>query len=158
MLPSSQAESTVLQEVTKRGSEVMGQVKTQVILRNAREVVMARLGHLASERVHTYIVEALIDTGATRLTIPSFVADQLGIIRLGHTDAEYADGRVEEVDTTEGIQIEMFGRTAIRDAMVLGTQVLIGVTVLEDLDLLVDCKRQRVMPPPDRPDQPVFRV
>ena len=136
----------------------MGQVKTQVILRNAREVVMARLGHLASERVHTYIVEALIDTGATRLTIPSFVADQLGIIRLGHTDAEYADGRVEEVDTTEGIQIEMFGRTAIRDAMVLGTQVLIGVTALEDLDLLVDCKRQRVIPPPHRPDQPVFHV
>jgi clan AA aspartic protease len=136
----------------------MGQVKTQVILRNAREVVMARLGHLASEQVHTYTVEALIDTGATRLTIPPFVADQLGIIRLGHTDAEYADGRVEEVDTTEGIQIEMFGRTAIRDAMVLGTQVLIGVTVLEDLDLLVDCKRQRVIPPPHRPDQPVFRV
>jgi clan AA aspartic protease len=134
----------------------MGQVK--VTLRNAREVVMARLGHLASEHVRTYTTEALIDTGATRLTVPSFVADQLGIIRLGHTDTEYADGRVEEVDTTEGIQVEILGRTVIRDAMILGKQVLIGVTVLEDLDLLVDCKRQRVVPPPDRPDQPVFRV
>ncbi len=129
----------------------MGQVKIQVTLRNAREVVMARLGHLPTEQVHTYTAEALVDTGATRLTVPTFVADQLGIIRLGHTDAEYADGRIEEVDTTEGIQIEMLGRTAIRDAMVLGKHVLIGVTVLEDLDLLVDCKRQRVMPPPDRP-------
>src|SRR5712691_7463422 len=136
----------------------MGQVKTQVILRNAREVVLARLGHLASEQVHSYTVEALVDTGATRLAIPAFVADQLGIIRLGHTDAEYADGRVEEVETTEGIQIEMLGRTVIRDAMVLGKQVLIGVTVLEDLDLVVDCKRQCVMPSPDRPDQPVFHV
>ena len=136
----------------------MGQVKIQVTLRNAREVVMARLGHLTSEQVRTYTTEALVDTGATRLTVPSFVADRLGIIRLRHTDAEYTDGRVEEVDTTEGIQIEMLGRTAIRDAMVLGKHVLIGVTVLEDLDLLVDCKRQRVMPPPDRPDQPVFRV
>ena len=136
----------------------MGQVKIQVTLRNAREVVMARLEHLPAEQVHTYTTEALVDTGATRLTVPAFVADQLGIIRLGHTDAEYADGRVEEVDTTEGIQIEMLGRTAIRDAMVLGKHVLIGVTVLEDLDLLVDCKRQRVIPPPDRPDQPVFRV
>ena len=136
----------------------MGQVKTQVILRNAREVVMARLGYVPADQVHTYTTEAFIDTGATRLTIPSFVADQLGIIRLGHTDAEYADGRVEEVETTEGIQIEMLGRTAIRDAMVLGKQVLIGVTVLEELDLLVDGKRQRVIPPPDHPDQPVFRV
>jgi len=136
----------------------MGQVKTQVILRNAREVVMARLGHLPADQIHTYTTEALIDTGATRLTISSFVADQLGIIRLGHTGAEYADGRVEEVETTEGVQIEMLGRMAIRDAMVLGKQVLIGVTVLEELDLLVDGKRQRVIPPPDHPDQPVFRV
>jgi clan AA aspartic protease len=136
----------------------MGQVKIQVTLRNAREVVMARLGHLAAEHVRTYTTEALIDTGATRLTVPSFVADQLGIIRLGHTAAEYADGRVEEVDTTEGIQIDILGRTVIRDAMILGKQVLIGVTVLEDLDLLVDGKRQRVIPPPDHPDQPIFRV
>ena len=93
----------------------MGQVKIQVTLRNAREVVMARLGHLTSEQVRTYTTEALVDTGATRLTVPSFVADRLGIIRLGHTDAEYADGRVGEVDTTEGIQIEMLGRTVIRD-------------------------------------------
>ena len=145
-------------EVIRREEEVMGQVKTQVTLRNAREVVLARLGHLASEQVHSYTVEALVDTGATRLTIPAFVADQLGMIRLGHTDAEYADGRGEEVETTEGVLVEILGRTVIRDAMVLGTQVLIGVTVLEDLDLLVDCKRQRVIPPPHRPDQPVFRV
>ncbi len=49
---------------------------------------MARLGHLPSEQVHTYTAEALLDTGATRLTIPPFVADHRGIIRLGHTDAE----------------------------------------------------------------------
>jgi len=134
----------------------MGQVKTQVTLRNAREVVRARLGHLASEQVHSYTVEALVDTGATRLTIPAFVADQLGVIRLGHTDAEYADGRVEEVETTEGVLVEMLGRTVIRDAMVFDTQVLIGVTVLEDLDLLVDCKRQCVIPPHTDPTSPSF--
>jgi len=136
----------------------MGQVKIQVTLRNAREVVMARLGHLTAEQVHTYTTEALVDTGATGLTVPAFVADRLGLIRPGHTDAAYADGRIEEVDTREGIQLEMLGRTAIRDAMVLGKYVLVGVTVLEDFDLLVDGKRQRVMPPPDRPDQPVFRI
>lgn len=134
----------------------MGQVKVQGTLRHTREVVMARLGHLPAEQVRTYTAEALVDTGTTRLTVPAFVADQLGIIRLGHTDAAYADGRVEEVDTTAGIQIEMLGRTVIRDAVVLGKQVLIGVTVLEDLDLLVDCKRQRVTPSPDRPDRPSF--
>ena len=103
----------------------MGQVEVQVTLRNAREIVMARLGHLPPEHVRAYTTEALVDTGATRLTVPAFVADQLGIIRLGHTDAEYADGRVEEVDTTEGIQIEMLGRTAVSPCLKISTCWLI---------------------------------
>jgi hypothetical protein len=42
--------------------------------------------------------------------------------------------------------------------MVLGTQILIGVTVLEEFDLWVDCRMQRLHPNPAHPDQPVFRV
>jgi hypothetical protein len=41
----------------------VGQVTALVTLRNAREVVLASLGHLAPERIHTYTAEALIDTG-----------------------------------------------------------------------------------------------
>ena len=104
----------------------MGQVTARVILRNARDVVMAQLGHLADEQVHTYEAEALIDTGATRATLPPFVADQLGLVRLRGTEAQYADGRVEEVDTTEPFMIEIMGRQTGQVAMVLGTQILIG--------------------------------
>ncbi len=136
----------------------MGQVHATITLTNAREAVMVRLSQLAPEAVHTYQGEALIDTGATRLTIPPFVVDQIGLIRLGHTEAQYADGRVEEVDTTEGILIDIMGRRVTRDAMVLGTQILVGVTVLEELDLLVDCPHQRLIPNPAHPDQTVFRV
>ncbi len=42
--------------------------------------------------------------------------------------------------------------------MVLGDEVLIGQTVLEKLDLLVDCRNQRVVPNPAHPDQPVTKV
>ena len=136
----------------------MGQVTARVILRNARDVVMAQLGHLADEQVHTYEAEALIDTGATRATLPPFVADQLGLVRLGRTEAQYADGRVEEGDTTEPFMVEIMGRQTGQVAMVLGTQILIGVTVLEELDLWVDCRQQRLHPNPAHPDQPVFRV
>jgi hypothetical protein len=41
---------------------------------------------------------------------------------------------------------------------VVGEQILLGVIVREELDLLVDCPRNRLIPHPDRPDQPVFRV
>jgi hypothetical protein len=35
---------------------------------------------------------------------------------------------------------------------------LIGQTVLEKLDLLADCARQRLVPNPAHPDQPVTKV
>ena len=136
----------------------MGQVHVQVILTNHREEVMARLGQLAPEQVHRYETEALIDTGAVRSTLPPAVADRLGLFRLGHTEAKYADGRVEEVDMTEAISIEMRRRKAVTTAMVLGEQILLGVIVLEDLDLMVDCSRNRLVPYQGTWDQPVFRV
>jgi clan AA aspartic protease len=136
----------------------MGQVHVQVVLTNHREEAMMRLGQLAPERVHRYETEALIDTGAVRSTIPAAVADRLGLLRLRRTDAKYADGRVEEVDMTEAIAIEILGRTSVTAAMVLGEHILLGVIVLEDLDLMVDCNRNRLVPYQGTWDQPVFRV
>jgi hypothetical protein len=50
------------------------------------------------------------------------------------------------------------GRDTAEEAFVLGDTVLIGQTVLEKLDLLVDCLRQRVIPNPAHPDGPTTYV
>ena len=136
----------------------MGQIHIRVILTNHREAVMARLGQLEASRVHRYETEALIDTGAVRSAIPAAVADRLGLFRLRRTDAQYADGRVEEVDVTEAITVEILGRETEINPMVLGEQLLLGVMVLEGLDLMVDCLRQRLVPYQGTQDQPVFRI
>jgi clan AA aspartic protease len=137
---------------------MMGQVHVQVILTNHREAVMAQFGQLDPHRVHHYETEALIDTGATRSVIPPAVADRLGLFRIRRTDAQYADSRVEEVDVTEAVMVEILGRETAILPMVLGERVLLGVTVLEELDLTVDCKRNRLVPYQGTQDQPVFRV
>ena len=90
--------------------------------------------------------------------MPAAIADRLGLIRLRRTDAQYANGRVEAVDMTEVFTIEMLGRQTETSAMVLGEHLLLGVTVLEELDLMVDCLRQRLVPYQGTPDQPVFRI
>ena len=136
----------------------MGQVHVRVILTNHREAVMARLGQLDASRVHRYETEALIDTGAVRSTIPAAVAERLGLFRLRKTDAKYADGRVEEVDMTEAVTVEILGRETEMNPMILGEQILLGVMVLEGLDLMVDCNRNRLVPYQGTWDQPVFRV
>ncbi|MEP0867678.1 hypothetical protein NDI37_24830 [Funiculus sociatus GB2-A5] len=59
---------------------------------------------------------------------------------------------------TEPVIIVIEGRETIEATMVTGNQVLIGQTVLETLDLRVDCKNQRQVPNPAHPDYPVLRV
>lgn len=136
----------------------MGQVHVHVVLTNHREAVLAQCGQMAAQAVHRYETEALIDTGATRSVIPAAVANRLGLFRIRRTDAQYADSRVEEVDVAEAVMVEMLGRETAILPMVLSDHVLLGLTVLEELDLMVDCKRNRLVPYRGTMDQPIFRV
>ncbi|MFQ6061578.1 MAG: hypothetical protein ACE5KT_01630 [Methanosarcinales archaeon] len=113
---------------------------------------------MAPEQVRVYETEGLVDTGAVRCTLPPFVADRLDLARVARYMAQYADGRLEEVDLTEGFVLEIMGRRTTEEALVLGDEVLIGQTALEKLDLFVDCINQRLVPNPAHPDQPVSKV
>ena len=82
----------------------------------------------------------------------------LGLAIRGQRVAEYADGCKESVGSAEPIVVDLLGRDTLEEALVLGDEVLIGQTVLEKLDLLVDCANQRLIPNPAHPDQPVTKV
>ena len=138
----------------------MGQLYVSVTLRNAREYVLARHGHLAADQVHTYeTAQALIDTGALHVVLPRLVAEQLGLLIMGWTETtRMANGLFSEADVTEGVYVEILHRQTLVHALVMGDTVLIGALVLEGLDLAVDCKRGQLMPNLGTWDQPVFRV
>src|SRR5262245_47823342 len=116
----SWASRSARRRATGEGDDAVGQVKAQVRLTNAREAVLAQLGHLQAAQVHHVDTEALIDTGAVRSVLPPFVAEQLGLVRLDRTMALYADGRGEEVDFTEPFIVDISGRRMTTSAMVLG--------------------------------------
>ena len=101
-----------------------------------------------------YEAEALIDTGAVRTAIPVEVCEHLALRIRSQEIVKYADGRQETVGLTGPIIIEIEGRETSEAAMVLGDMVLTGKTVLETLDLLVDCKNQRLIPNPENPERP----
>jgi clan AA aspartic protease len=122
-----------------------------------RELVMARLGHLASAQVHTVETEALVDTGAMHLIVPPALADHLGLLRLRTQAMTMADGRDGVYDQTEAITIELLGRSFDVSAVVMGHTVLLGAIVLEGLDLAIDPVRQRLMPNLGTWEQPLFR-
>ncbi|MFQ6120698.1 MAG: hypothetical protein ACE5KE_12555, partial [Methanosarcinales archaeon] len=133
-------------------------VRVRVKLTNAVDEALVRRGQLAPEQVRVYETEGLVDTGAVRCTLPPFVVDRLELARVARYMAQYADGRLEEVDLTEGFVLEIMGRRTTEEALVLGDEVLIGQTALEKLDLFVDCINQRLVPNPAHPDQPVSKV
>jgi clan AA aspartic protease len=152
------AVSTAEIEKYPKGATAMGEVRVQAKLINAVDEGLMRRGLMAPDEVRTYVADALVDTGSVRSVLPVEVAQQLGLAVIGKTIAEYANGSEEIVDLTEGVVIEINGRRAIKETLVLGNEVLIGQTILEEMDLLVDCLNRRVIGNPAHPDQPVFKV
>jgi clan AA aspartic protease len=139
----------------KARSETMGEVRVRIRLANAADDPGHGPRHA---KARSCLVDALVDTGAVRTVLPAQVAKVLGLRILGRAVAEYADGRRDAVDLMGPLLVEIDQRVTVEDALVLGDEVLIGQTVLEKLDLHVDCANQRLIPNPAHPDQPVTKV
>ena len=125
---------------------------------NAVDEALVRRGLLAQDQVRSYTATALIDTGAVSSVLPLDIVTQLGLALVRKARAEYANGSKEIVDVTEVVGIDINGRRTTEETLVLGTEVLIGQTALERLDLHVDCANNRLIPNPEHPDQPVVKI
>jgi len=58
----------------------------------------------------------------------------------------------------DGLRFEFMNRRSGDEALILGDEVLIGQTLLEKMDLTVDCLRHRLVPNPAHPDVAVSKV
>jgi clan AA aspartic protease len=136
----------------------MGEVRVMVRLSNAADMALVRRNLMQPAEIRAVEADALVDTGAVTFVLPSLVVERLGLARPFKQVAEYADGRREEVDVTEPVFVELLGRHTVEEALVLGDEVIIGQTILEETDLYVDCRQKRLLPNPAHPDQPVLQV
>ena len=136
----------------------MGAIRSRVKLINAIDEELVQRGLQAPQHLRACETEALVDTGCVALVIPAAMAEQLGLRVRGTQVAKYADGREEAVNVTGPVNLECEGRRTVDEALVVGDAVLLGQVVLEKLDLLADCKHQRLIPNPAHPDYPVFDI
>ena len=139
-------------------NDSMGAVRIKVKLTNAIDEALVSRGMLNPNMLRVYETEALVDTGAVRTVLPMSIIQQLGLRIRGQQVAEYANGMEESIGVTEPVIIELEGRETTEATLVTGNTVLIGQTVLETLDLLVDCKNQRLIPNPEHPNYSVMRI
>ena len=99
-------------------------------------------------------VTALVDTGAIPLCIPEHVAVQLDLAELEKREVATADGRHVPVPYVGPVQVRFANRSCFTGALVLGDSVLLGSIPMEDMDLVINSRRQRVTVNPESPNMP----
>jgi predicted aspartyl protease len=132
---------------------VMGRITIDVKLANKLDVERSKDGTIPGDQVRQVTLPGVVDTGANWLVLPASVGEQLGLPKIGEMTVRYADRRAATRDMVELVEAELVGRKGTFRALLEPerTTALIGAIVLEDLDLVVDPRNQRVFPrDPDR--------
>ena len=122
---------------------------TQIELENQYDLVAVKLGVMNPEDVRRITVpDALVDTGATGLCLPTSLIEQLGLTPIEMTRARAATGIIERTLYSE-VQFTILGRTRSIQVTDLpeGPPVLVGHMVLEHLDLCLDIKKGLIYNP-----------
>lgn len=118
----------------------MGIANATVELRNPRRTDLGPVS-----------IEALADTGSVHLCIPAVIRDALELEAIEERPVVLADGTRRSVDYVGPIELRYEGRVGFTGALVMGDQPLLGVVPMEDMDLVVVPKTQRVIPNPANP-------
>jgi len=139
----------------------MGKVIVKVKLTNFIDIENAENGIIEKDKVRCTEDEAIIDTGATMLTIPKRHFEALGLRYSGsEVTATYANSQKARRKIARGVLIEIMGREAEVECIVEEKydKILVGQISLEYMDLHVDCKAGKLMPNPLSPDMPLIEI
>ena len=131
-----------------RGDNGVGRFSVEIEVVNDADMVLAQAGHLPADQIRRATIQGLVDSGATKLVLPEALVKRLGL-RLGDPiNVRCADGRRARRRVVERVYVQLLGRHGTFTAICEPKRetALIGAIVLEDLDLLVDCVAQRVVP------------
>ena len=97
-------------------------------------------------------IDALADTGAVHLCIPSHIQIQLELEEVDKKEVILANGSRKLVPYVGSIEIRFKNRIGFAGALVMGDQTLIGVIPMEDMDLVVIPKTRTITVNPESPN------
>ncbi len=97
-------------------------------------------------------VDALADTGAVHMCIPSHIQIQLGLEEIDKKEVTLADGSQKLVPYVGPIELRYKNRIGFAGALVMGDQPLLGAIPMEDMDLVVVPKTREVIVNPNSPN------
>jgi clan AA aspartic protease len=143
-----------------KGADV-GKVNVNVEIFNAYDEDRVRDGILKPEQIRHTTVEMLVDTGASLVSIPEEEIAKLGLRAVREAVSCYANGQKSVRKIYGPVRIKVMGREdhVLVMASHPGMPALLGQLALEGLDLVVDPKRQRLLPGhPDYPNEQLIEM
>jgi predicted aspartyl protease len=120
----------------------MGRVSTEATLENLEDLWAVRRGLLPADQARRVTVpDALVDTGATLLSLPTRLIRELGLTKMGSKRVVSSTGP-SEAAMYEPVRLTIQGRSCTMDVIEVPDTVppLIGQLPLEHLDLVVDLR------------------
>jgi predicted aspartyl protease len=118
----------------------MGRVTTEASIENIQDLWDVERGLLPPDRIRRVNVsDALVDTGATLLSLPTRYIRELGLPVTSSKRVTRSIG-VGEANMYRAVRLTIMGRSCTMDVMEVpdSVPVLIGQLPLEHLDLVVD--------------------
>jgi predicted aspartyl protease len=141
-------------------TETMGRVVTEALIENLKDLWAAEQGLRAADQVRRVVVpDALVDTGATTLSLPTAVIRQLGLTRMGSKQVR-SSASPAVADRYELVRLTIQGRDCPMDVLEVpdGVPVLIGQIPLEHLDFVVDPKSRQLIGNPAHGGEHVYEM
>lgn len=136
----------------------MGRVVTEITVENMSDRYDAKRGMISSEQVRRFTIpNAVVDTGATFLSLPARVIRELGLSKV-YTKRVTTSRRPADADVYSAIWLTIQGRSCTLDVMEVPDSVpaLVGVLPLEHLDFVVDPVGQRIIGNPEHGGEQMY--
>ena len=138
----------------------MGRVVTAAKIESLEDWLLCRSGHRKPEEIRSVEVSnALVDTGAMSLALPTSLIRQLGLTRIGERMSMTANGP-RMAQKYDAVRLTIMGRECIIDVVEVPdpVPVLIGQVPLELLDFVVDPKNQRLIGNPEHGGEQIIEM
>jgi predicted aspartyl protease len=125
----------------------MGRAITAATIENLEDLWAVRRGALAADQVRrVQVSDALADSGATLLSLPTHLIRQLGLKEVASKRATSTTGTAE-AKLYDVVRLTIDGRSCSMDVMEVpdNVPVLIGQLPLEHLDFVLDMRNRRLV-------------
>lgn len=130
---------------TKEEKKAMGRTVVEITIKNSGDLLLARKGHIAPDKVRSLKIQALVDTGAARLCLSKELIEQLGLSFVEESRVDTAKG-ITKVKRYTDAWVTIMDRSCPADVLEIEskTSAVVGYLILEALDLVVDPTKQIV--------------